>query len=83
MQEKVRTEISGELLESYAYFARITVRRNVEGHASEEVFAPGLNIRALLDYVEAWQRKRDVEPLSDEEAMGLAVEEQHASRREN
>ncbi len=37
----------------------------------------------MLDHVDAWQRERGVEPLSDEEAMRLAVEEQHASRREN
>src|SRR5215218_281687 len=107
LEEKVRTEISGELLEavrrlaeeqgrserevldeavrffleSYAYFSRITVRRNVEGPSREAMFSWGFNIKELLDQVYAWQRERGVEPLSDEEAMRLAVEEQHASRR--
>lgn len=38
----------------------------------------------LFERVDRWQRERGVEPLSDEEAMRLAVEEQHTwrSRRE-
>ena len=106
MEEKVRTEISGELLEavrrlaeeqgrsesevlddavryflgSYAYFTRISEHHDVDVAA---LLPWGFNIRELLDRVDAWQRSRDVEPLSDEEAMRLAVEEQHASRRES
>lgn len=34
----------------------------------------------LFERVERWQRERGVEPPSDEEAMRIAVEEQHASR---
>ncbi len=106
MEEKIRTEISGELLEavrrlaeeqgrsesevldeavryflgSYAYFARISTRRDVD---VEALLPWGSSIRELLDHVDAWQRERGVEPLSDEDAMRLAVEEQHASRRES
>ena len=36
----------------------------------------------LFALVERWQRAKGVEPLSDEEAMRLAVEEQHATRGE-
>jgi hypothetical protein len=36
----------------------------------------------LLGLVERWQRSNGVEPLSDDEAMRLAVEEQHAMRGE-
>jgi hypothetical protein len=106
LEEKVRTEISGDLLEtlrrlaeeqgrsesdlldeavryflgSYAYFTRISEHRDVD---VEALFPWGFNTRELLDRVYAWQRERGVEPLSDEEAMRLAVEEQHASRRES
>ena len=106
MEEKVRTEISGELLEvvrrlaeeqgrsesevlddavryflgSYAYFTRISKHHDVDVGA---LLPWGFNIRELLDRVYAWQREGGVEPLSDEEAMRLAVEEQHASRRES
>ncbi|MEJ7842670.1 MAG: hypothetical protein WKF95_12955 [Rubrobacter sp.] len=38
--------------------------------------------RATLALVDRWQRERGVEPLSDDEAMRLAVEEQHATRSE-
>lgn len=40
----------------------------------------GLN--ELLARIDREQRERGVEPLSEEEAMRLAVEEQHAARRE-
>ncbi len=36
----------------------------------------------LFALVDRWQRERDIEPLSDDEAMRLAVEEQHATRSE-
>jgi hypothetical protein len=106
LEEKVRTEISGELLEalrrlaeeqgrsesdllddavryflgSYAYFTRISEHRDVNVAA---LFPWGSNLRELLDRVDAWQRERGVDPLSDEDALGLAVEEQHVSRRES
>ena len=37
---------------------------------------------AIFARVREWQERRGVEPLSDEEAMKLAVEEQHAHRGE-
>ena len=36
----------------------------------------------LFERVERWRDAQGVEPLSEEEAMRLAVEEQHAWRRE-
>ncbi len=41
----------------------------------------GETFGGIFARVEEWQRRRGVEPLSDEEAMRLAVEEQHAHRR--
>ncbi len=41
-----------------------------------------MGLKGFLEEVALWQRQRGVEPLSDEEAMRLAVEEQHAFRRE-
>lgn len=41
----------------------------------------GESFGSIFARVEEWQRRRGVEPLSDEEAMRLAVEEQHAHRR--
>ncbi len=41
-----------------------------------------MELKGFLEEVALWQRQRGVEPLSDEEAMRLAVEEQHAFRRE-
>jgi len=35
----------------------------------------------ILDRVANWRREHGVEPLSEDEAMKLAVEEQHANRR--
>ncbi len=45
------------------------------GTGREETFGE------ILDGVADWQREHGVEPLSDEEAIRLAVEEQHAYRR--
>jgi Arc/MetJ family transcription regulator len=42
--------------------------------------AVGVPFGEVLDSV-AWQREHGVEQLSEEEAIKLAVEEQHASRR--
>lgn len=49
--------------------------RRYLGEYGEEPFGE------LLDGVAGWQREHGVEPLSDEEAMKLAVAEQHAHRR--
>ena len=84
MTERQRTEISAELLES--------LRRKAEDQGRTEADVldeavrrylerPG-SLSDLFDRVERGQRERGVEPLSDEEAMKLAVEEQHAWRRE-
>lgn len=40
------------------------------------------SIKELFAEIERWQREHGVERLSDEEALRLAVEEQHAMRRE-
>ena len=40
------------------------------------------SLEELFERIDRWQRERGVEPLSEEEAMRLAVEEQRASRRE-
>lgn len=49
--------------------------RRYLGEAREETFGE------ILDDVAAWQREHDTGRLSEEEAMKLAVEEQHAHRR--
>ena len=43
--------------------------------------AVGVPFGEVLDSVAAWQPEHGVEQLSEEEAIKLAVEEQHASRR--
>lgn len=62
------SEIIEEALRDYLGASRL---RDEGGESFGEIFAK----------VEEWQRRRGVEPLSDEEAMRLAVEEQHAHRR--
>lgn len=57
------------------------------GRPIREVYisAPQEHLRSLEDlfrYIDREQRERGVEPLSEEEAMRLAVEEQRALRRE-
>jgi hypothetical protein len=54
------------------YLDREDARRDPE---HEETF------EEILNGVADWQREYGVEPLSEEEAMRLAVEEQHAYRR--
>ena len=41
-----------------------------------------VTLAELFERVDSAQKERGVEPLSEEEAMRLAVEEQHAWRRE-
>jgi len=48
--------------------------RRYLGEDGEETFGE------ILDRVADWQREHGVEPLSEEEAMKLAVEEKHAHR---
>lgn len=64
-------------LTSRALFERTTSRREDDS----ERWRVG-TMKEFFAEVGRWQRERGIEPLSDEEAMRLAVEEQHAMRRE-
>ena len=84
MAEKSRTEINTELLQELR--RRAQEQGRPEGDLLEEAVRrylerPG-SLFELFERIERGQRERGVEPLSDEEAMKLAVEEQHAWRRE-
>lgn len=87
--EKVETKISRDLMEA------VEARASKEGRGSDEVVEDALrsylirhgdgsvrNLRKIFDSIDKYQRERGVEPLSEEEAMKLAVEEQRAWRRE-
>ncbi|MDQ3436340.1 MAG: hypothetical protein M3491_03195 [Actinomycetota bacterium] len=50
------------------------LRRYLDG-GEEETFGE------ILDRVAAWQREHGIDPPSEEEAIKLAVQEQHALRR--
>jgi hypothetical protein len=106
MAERVRTEISSDVIEAVRRLARDEGRN--EGEVIEEALvlflalrnhfvglpaggsvqpdilsSPGLgNLREFFEYIDRWQRRKGIEPLSDEEAMSLANEELHAMRRE-
>ena len=83
--ERTETRIDRALVER----ARERARR--EGREESEVIEDALRrylaedreetFGEILDSVAAWQREHGVEPPSEEEAMKLAVEEQHAHRR--
>jgi hypothetical protein len=83
--ERTETRIDRALVER----AREQARR--EGREESDVIEDALrrylvdvgevNFGEILDSVADWRRERGVEPLSEEEAMKLAVEEQHAHRR--
>lgn len=83
--ERTETKIDRSLVERARELARREGREESDviedalkryfGEVGEETFGE------ILDGVAAWQREHGVEPLSEEEAMKLAVEEQHASRR--
>ena len=83
--ERTETKIDQGLVE------RARERARKEGREESDVIedalrrylgeAVGGSFGEVLDGVAAWQRKHGVEQLSEEEAMKLAVEEQHASRR--
>lgn len=89
--ERVETKISRELLEA------VRDRAREEGRDSSEIIEEAVSrylLRArdatqrprdlleVLDSMARYRRERGVEELSEEEAMRLAVEEQHAWRRE-
>jgi hypothetical protein len=83
--ERTETRIDRALVE------RARERARKEGREESDVIEDALRrylgevremtFGEILDGVAAWQREHGVEPLSEEEAMKLAVEEQHAHRR--
>lgn len=85
--KRVETRVDLNLLEAVRSIAA------EEGRGESEVIEDALrryiaseardggSFGEIFARVDEWQRRRGVEPLSDEEAMRLAVEEQHASRR--
>jgi len=84
MADKARTEISAELLEE------LRRRASEQGRPESELLdeavrryleRPG-SLAELFERLDRGRRERGVEPPSEEEAMRLAVEEQHAWRRE-
>ena len=81
--ERTETKIDRVLVEQ----ARERARREGRGEsdiiedALRRYLAEEATFGEILDGVAAWQREHGVESLSDEEAMKLAVSEQHASRR--
>ncbi len=86
MAEKQKTEIDAGLLEELRRRAKELGRP--EGELLDEAVRRYLErsyprrFEELLERMERGRRERGVEPLSEEEAMRLAVEEQHAWRRE-
>ena len=84
MAEKSHTEISTELLEELRRKARHTGRSESDliDEAVRRYLDRAGSLAELLDRADRWQREQSVDTLSEEEAMKLAVEEQHAWRRE-
>jgi hypothetical protein len=83
--ERVETKISRDLME--AVRARAAQENRGEAEVIEEALRRYLKessggIIGLLDRMAEGRRQRGVRELSEEEAMRLAVEEQHAWRRE-
>lgn len=86
---RVETRVDRELLDAVRMIATEEGRgeSNVIEEALRRYLAASSRSRVgesfgdIFARVEEWQRRRGVEPLSDEEAMKLAVEEQHAPRR--
>jgi len=84
MADKQRTEIDARLLEE------LRRRANELGRSETEVLEEAVRryldrpgtLAGLFERVDGGQEERSVEPLSEEEAMRLAVEEQHVWRRE-
>jgi Arc/MetJ family transcription regulator len=83
--ERTETRIDRSLVK------RARERARKEGRGESDVIedalrrylgeAIGVPSGEVLDSVAAWQREHGVEQLSEEEAIKLVVEEQHASRR--
>lgn len=83
--DHVETKISRELME--AVRARATEEGRDEDAVIEEAIKSYLRessggMAGLLGRIAEGRRSRGVEELSEEEAMRIAVEEQHAWRRE-
>ncbi len=84
--EKVETKISRDLMEA------VQAQASKEGRGSDDVVedavrsylkaSSGGMIVEVLERMSRGRKERGVEELSEEEAMRLAVEEQHAWRRE-
>ncbi len=86
--ERTETRVSRNLLEA------VRKRAIAEGRDESKVVEEALrryladlpdneerSLGEIFGKVDEYQRRHGVEPLSDEEAMKLAVEEQHAHRR--
>ncbi len=84
MAERQRTEISAELLESLRRKAEDQGRTEADvlDEAVRRYLERSGSLDELLGRIEQGRQDRGVEPLSEDEAMRLAVEEQHAWRRE-
>ncbi|MDQ4002149.1 MAG: hypothetical protein M3283_14395 [Actinomycetota bacterium] len=80
----MRAEISPELLEELRRRAREQGRPErelLEEAVKSYLERPG-SLAELFERIDQGQRERGVAPLSESEAHGLAVEEQHAWRHE-
>ena len=84
MAEKQQTEISAELLEELR--RRAKDQNRPESELLDEAVRSYLDrpdsLAELFEQIDRGQKERGVEPLSEEEAMKLAVKEQHDWRRE-
>lgn len=84
MADRQQIEVNTVLLE------QLRRRANELGRTEAEVLEEAVRrylerpgtLAELFERVDRGQEERGVEPLSEEEAMRLAVEEQHAWRRE-
>ena len=80
----MQVEISPELLNELRRRAREqgrTERELLDEAVKSYLERPG-SLAELIDGIDQGQHERGVAPLSEDEAMRLAVEEQHAWRRE-
>lgn len=87
--ERVQTQISRELLEE------VRKRATREGRQDSEIIEEAVRgyllgrregrskeLPEIFEEIDCYQQRQGVEPLSEEEAMKMAVEEQHAWREE-
>lgn len=84
MADKQRTELDAALLQELR--RRADELGRTENDVLEEAVRRYLDrpgtLAELFERVDKGQKERGVEPLSEEDAMRLAVEEQHAWRRD-